>query len=237
MTDAPLPRQIEYRRLSDVLPADRNPKEHDDAAIQASIERHGFTEPVFEDGRTGKLVAGHGRLENLVLMRDAGHHMPEGIVADDDGEWMLPVVIGWSSADDEEAEDYVSVSNRLVELGGWDAQLLAEMYADPDRDLDGTGWTRESIDDLVASIDGEVVLPDEGTDADFADLPPARKGAPPPPRTAQGMRELVLVFQVPQHAEATEYITRLRRLWNEQVTPLVILRALRDAAERAEAEA
>ncbi len=134
MTDE-LPRRIEYRPLSEVLPADRNPKEHDDAAIQASFQRHGFTEPVFEDGRTGKLVAGHGRLENLVLLHEAGHAMPEGIVAADDGEWMLPVVVGWSSADDAEAEDYVSVSNRLVELGGWNPQLLAEMYADPDRDI------------------------------------------------------------------------------------------------------
>lgn len=237
MTDTTeLPRRIEYRRLSEVLPADRNPKTHADDEIQASIQRHGFTEPVFEDGRTGKLVAGHGRLENLVLLAQAGHAVPDGIVAADDGEWMLPVVVGWSSDDDTEAEDYLSLTNRIVELGGWDPVLVAEMYADPDRDLDGTGWTIESIDDLVASFDDEVVLPDEGTDADHADLPPARKGEAPPPRNAQGMRELVLVFQVPQHTEALEHIAVLRRLTNEQVTPLIILNALRQARTAAEAE-
>ena len=57
--------KLEYLKLDEILPADANPKDHDIGEIYMSIKRFGFTEPPVRNETTGKLVAGHGRLETL----------------------------------------------------------------------------------------------------------------------------------------------------------------------------
>lgn len=65
-------RRIEMMPLADVKPALRNPKTHDAEAIGASVERFGYVEPMVLDERTGRLVAGHGRLEHLLALQKKG---------------------------------------------------------------------------------------------------------------------------------------------------------------------
>jgi hypothetical protein len=85
------PRWITYVRLCDLLPAIRNPKKHHLPGLIASLERHGWTQPVLADERTQRLVAGHGRMAAAVEMKAAGDSPPEGVLVDDDGEWLVPV--------------------------------------------------------------------------------------------------------------------------------------------------
>lgn len=121
------PRRLEYMPLAKIAKAKRNPKRHDHAAIIASIEEHGYAEVGLLDERTSRLVAGHGRLEALASMERIGKPIPDGIKAGPDGKWLVPVLRGWSSRDDAEAERYLVRSNRLVELGGYDVDALAEL--------------------------------------------------------------------------------------------------------------
>ena len=58
-------REIEVRRISDLLPRANNPRTHSQrqiGQIAKSIERFGFVTPILVDAE-GKIIAGHGRLE------------------------------------------------------------------------------------------------------------------------------------------------------------------------------
>ena len=122
--------RIEMTRLSDLRPASRNPKLHDNAAIVRSIETFGFTVPVTIDERTGRMVAGHGRLDALLAMQGDGKEPPGRIEVDQDGAWLVPVLRGISFASDAEAEAYIIADNKLTMAGGWDEATLAKMMED-----------------------------------------------------------------------------------------------------------
>ncbi len=169
--------QVRYLPVEEVVPAVRNPKGHADEAIVSSIRNFGFTEPILRDERTGRLVAGHGRLAALrrmeqrvkdgerltgpgMLDSDPGSDprmaRPRGVQLDPQGRWLAPVVHGWRSRNDEEAEAYIVASNRLVELGGWDERTLAEMLtsvaeSDPGL-LELTGYNADDLDDLIKNV-------------------------------------------------------------------------------------
>lgn len=152
------PRRIEYVALGDVRRADRNAKAHDIAWIRSLIERFGFVGSAVHDGRTGKIVAGHGRLESLEEMAAAGQGPPDGIALGPDGDvWMMPVEYGWSSRSDAEAEALGIALNEATTRGGWDERALAGMLRDLDRvDADLrriAGWDDAGFDTLVALFD------------------------------------------------------------------------------------
>lgn len=146
-------RRIEYMPLSEIAPATRNPKRHDTAGIRASVDRFGLAEVPLIDERTGRLVAGHGRLDDLQARRDAGQDAPDGITVSDDGDWLVPVVRGWSSRSDPEADAYLVASNQLTAKSGWDSQGLAEVLADLQKvDVELavlTGFDAGELDDLL----------------------------------------------------------------------------------------
>lgn len=151
-------RRIEYMALDELQPADVNPKRHS-GEIDRSFERFGYTEPVLLDERTGKLIAGHGRIEALKERREAGQAPPNGIGAD----WTVPVVRGWKSENDEEAAAALVASNQLTTLGGWDDRELFEVLNSLD-DLDGIGFTLEQLDELAKATSskiGAALPPDE----------------------------------------------------------------------------
>jgi ParB-like chromosome segregation protein Spo0J len=158
-------RSIRYVPLDKVQPADRNPKTHDHAVLRSSIDRFGFVEPIVRDDRTGRLVAGHGRIEQLRQARARDRdNPPDGVTVNSAGDWCVPVIVGWSSADDNEAQAYVIAANRAVELGGWDDSILTEALAsltDLDEGLAGVGY---SIDDALALLAAQTA--DEFADED-----------------------------------------------------------------------
>lgn len=161
-----------YERVQDVMPAARNPKGHELGRLRKLIERFGFTQPLLHDERTGRLVAGHGRLTVLAQMEGKGGEPPDGIQVNDAGEWLVPVIHGWQSRSDTEAEAYLLADNRASELGGWVEGELAIVLQDLDvadtelREL--VGWTDSQFQQLVDGLDDP--LPSEG-DAPLDDLP------------------------------------------------------------------
>jgi hypothetical protein len=153
--------------------APRNPKRHDAAGIRVSIERHGVAELPLLDERTGRLVAGHGRCDQLAAMHRAGQDPPDGVQVGADGIWLVPVLRGWASRSDAEAEAYVVASNKLTMNGGWDTTELPDILTDlAQQGL--LGLTGFDEDELAKLLDGGASgdsLPEEG-DADVDDVDP-----------------------------------------------------------------
>lgn len=147
--------EVQYIPLSEIVEADINPKDHDIGQIYQSIKRFGFTQPIMMNENTGKLLAGHGRLQTLQTMKQAGEKVPNRI-KEKDGEWLVPVLKGISFEDDMEAQAYLIADNRLTELGGWNTgelvDTLQEMVANG-LDLDGVGYDFEDLERLVLDID------------------------------------------------------------------------------------
>lgn len=149
-------RRVEYMPIAEIEPAARNPKRHAAEAIAASVDRFGLAELPLIDERTGRLVAGHGRLDDLLVRRRDGEEPPAGVRLGPGGagDWLVPVIRGWESTSDEDAEAYLVASNRLTVLGGWDDAGLADLLSDlAEQDaalLAVTGYTDDDLAQLLA---------------------------------------------------------------------------------------
>jgi DNA modification methylase len=156
-TPSAAPRRIEYVPITDVVGSERNPREHRSIEkVKGSIRQYGFVEGAVHDGRTGRIIAGHGRLEALQAMHAAGEPAPEGIVVEEDGSWRMPLQYGWASASDEAAETLLVNLNRLTETGGWVrnelAELLDELRTTSPVDFDLTGFDSGEVDVMLADM-------------------------------------------------------------------------------------
>lgn len=97
-------RRIEYMRLDSIMGAEANPKLHAEDALDQSITRFGAAEVPLLDERTGRLVAGHGRIDAFRRLAASGAAAPNGVRVDPDGAWQVPIVRGWASKDDAEGK-------------------------------------------------------------------------------------------------------------------------------------
>lgn len=140
MTPA-LATQIEVWPVDKLIPYARNPRTHSDqqvAQIAASIAEFGFNNPVLVDSRAG-VIAGHGR---LLAARKLGLDQVPVIVLD--------------HLDENQRRAYLLADNRLSELAGWDAELLAAELKDlANSGFDATlsGFDSKEIDDFLASLE------------------------------------------------------------------------------------
>ena len=153
---------IEYRNIKEISGADLNPKDHDIGAIYQSIKRFGFTQPIMMNEKTGKLLAGHGRLQTLQTLKDAGEKVPNRI-KEKDGEWLVPVLKGISFEDDNEAQAYLIADNRLTELGGWNTGELVdelERLIQAGLDLDGIGYDFDDLETMVSDMESRFEVED-----------------------------------------------------------------------------
>jgi hypothetical protein len=157
---------VEYVPLDDVRGWHRNPKGHDVPEIMRSMKRWGFTAPIMKDGTTDRLVAGHGRLEALIRLRDEGEQRPLRIKENGDGQWLVPVLTGIGFDSESEAEAYLIADNRLTTIGGWSDAELSEMLNDLDTKgvdlLSGLGFNESALREVIAAgVDfGDFIKPD-----------------------------------------------------------------------------
>jgi hypothetical protein len=164
------PRWISYVPLENLTVAVRNPKLHELERIIASIERHGFVETPVADERTQRIISGAGRREALIEMQTRGARMPTGLMMDHDAGWLVPVLRGWRSRSDAEAETLIINLNRLTEAGGWDGRILAAMLEDlatGDAELfDALHYADDEMENLLRNVNPESLGP---TDPDNPD--------------------------------------------------------------------
>ena len=163
--------KVEYIPLEDIVEADINPKDHDIGQIYQSIKRFGFTQPIMMNENTGKLLAGHGRLQTLQQMKQGGEKVPARI-KEKDGQWLVPVLKGIAFEDDMEAQAYLIADNRLTELGGWNTGELVDTLqelVEGGLSLDGVGYDFDDLETMVTQIEDSgifdvEVLPDADDD-------------------------------------------------------------------------
>lgn len=179
---AAMPRRIEYVPIDEVNTADRNPRSHLTLQkVKGSMRKYGFVESAVHDGRTDRIIAGHGRQQGLQEMQADGEAPPEGIV-ERDGVWLMPLTYGWSSRNDAEAETLLVNLNRLAETGGWEKQGLTELLEDlretSPEDFDLTGFNGDELDAMLADMaQVEFENIDDPEDLDDVGAPPAEEDA------------------------------------------------------------
>jgi hypothetical protein len=146
--------RLEYVALRELQRWPRNPKQHDEVSVAASIARFGYIQPAVIDEGTGRLVAGHGRLDALCNMRDRGEDPPARILVVGN-DWQMPVLRGVAFKDEHEAEAFLLADNQTTILGGWDDAALVAMLAEMrDIEVPIIGWDDDAIDALTgAQID------------------------------------------------------------------------------------
>jgi ParB-like nuclease domain len=137
-TDGPqieiLAESVEQWPIERLTPYVNNSRSHSDeqiAKLAEAIETYGWTVPALVD-ESGVLIAGHGRL----------------LAAQKLGIDRVPVIVarGWS---EDKRRAYTIADNRLGELSGWDADILAinkEMHLDGDYSIDLPSST---VDDMA----------------------------------------------------------------------------------------
>lgn len=209
-------RHIEYMDVDTIAPALRNPRKHELDQLRRSFVRWGFTIPILRDERTERLVAGHGRVQLLQIDRAAGAEPPEGVEVQGDGTWRVPVVRGWASADDQEAEAYLIADNRLTEMAGWEEPALLDglKRLQGGAGLDGVGYFAEDIDDLYAKVQ-------------------ERQAAAPPasmPRHSQ-IRSLVLDFPLEEFEFVAKTAQRARAHYGAPSNAELFVAMLREQGE------
>ena len=105
---------IQYKRLSDITPYERNPRKNDSAVkyVANSIKEFGFKVPIIID-KDGVIVAGHTRYKAAIKLK-----MKEVpcIIADDLSE--------------EQVKAYRLADNKVAEKAEWDFILMTEELED-----------------------------------------------------------------------------------------------------------
>lgn len=235
------PRRLEYVPLDELVPATRNAKGHDAEAIAGPIGQFGFMDLPIIDERTGRLVGGHGRREDLLRRRQDGEGPPEGVI-EQDGAWLVPVVRGWASRSDADADAAALALNRAGEKGGWNQAVLDEILGDLARhDFDlaqVAGWDSAELEAILAQDDPVNELDAvPSTDAAYSesdDDEAARQARFDQfeVKAAQGLVEMILVFTEEERAEVGRLLAALRAEWGDTDLKAseVILRVLRERA-------
>lgn len=147
--------KIEYMPLDEIIKWPRNPKKHKVHKIKGSMNDFGYVSPIVIDEGTKRIVAGHGRLDALHILKGTGAEAPPR-VRNDDGTWYVPVVRGVSFKSEADAERYLLADNRIAELGGWDNEILTEILSglveDEEALLNVTGFKVSDYDRLMEDL-------------------------------------------------------------------------------------
>jgi ParB-like chromosome segregation protein Spo0J len=197
-----------------------NPRRGDLAQIASSIEANGFYGAVVAQRSTGRILAGNHRW----------------MAAREDGLDAVPVI--WLDVDDDRARRILLADNRAGDLAAYDeAALLAlldEMALTPEL-LAGSGYDVDDLDDLRAALDDVTTLPPLPTGAAYAETAEqeaerAGRYGTEPSIHAAGLREVIFVYSLEDHADVIARIAALRAGRPDVTSSQVVHEALRAAA-------
>lgn len=166
---APLAQESPTLPLETIIRLRQNVKAHDIGAISESVKRFGWLETITVNTVTGRMIAGHGRVDYLQQQKAAGAKPPKGITVSG-GSWLTPVHYVEVPEADEDAAGVAL--NRTGELGGWDDAALASLLSDlaAQDALAGTGFDRDDVDELLKRLGMEQEpMPDSGAQMDRAE--------------------------------------------------------------------
>ena len=118
-------------KVSDLKANPKNPKQHDDKLIKDSIQDLGFVDDIVIDEKN-VILAGHGRLKALEELGTK--------------EIDVIKISGWTQ---EQKDRYLLLSNKSVEKGGWDFEMLAQI----DKELlKQVGFESQELDKIFKDL-------------------------------------------------------------------------------------
>lgn len=191
--------------ITDLEPFPGNPRRGDIAAIRASLQRFGQVKPILVDG---KRIVAH-------------HHVR--IAAQEEG-WTHIAAIPNEFANEDEARAYLLADNRTSDLGAYRDDLLLEQLdaARKTVGLEGTGYSEAFVADLDARL--------KAAFAPSPDDPPRIDQR----RTMEGDLGFgVTIYPGDRKLDFAQQVKLLEREWGTKGTTEVVLRAVKEAALRA----
>lgn len=191
----------------------QNYRQGDVDLIAASLERFGQVRPIVIQARTGHVVAGN---HTLKAVRQLGWDEVAAVVVD---------------LSDEEAEAYLVADNRASDKAVNDQEALAPILERLmlNGRLEGTGYSPDDVDDLLASMDAMPEVDPGETEAQHAadDGQLAERFAN---RSQVALRQFVLMYDQDTATEVEQTFRKLERAWGVSGARDVVLEALRRAA-------
>lgn len=194
-------------RIDSLEPWPDNPRKGDVDSVRESLRVLGQRKPIVVQGTT--IVAGH-HLVRAAAELDWTH------VAAGDGEF----------EDEEHARKFLIADNRTSELGRTDDRLLAAQL-DALRSYEGVGYTdtdREELAERLASLRQPTGPPQFG---ESEEVPSLDSRSP-----TTGLFEVPLLLDVESRRDFANLVGMLKREWSLDDTTAVVLRAVREAAQR-----
>lgn len=127
----------EYVQLNKIKPHPRNVRQGDIGAISESLKVHGQYRPLVVQRSTGYILAGNHTFRAAKALK------------------CVEIAVVYVDVDDDQAVRIMLTDNRTSDLATYDDQelagLLAELASTP-TGFDGTGWSGDDVDDLLATL-------------------------------------------------------------------------------------
>lgn len=199
-----------YTRHPDELsPYYRNPRLSDLDTLCESLLVHGQYRPLVVNlgSRTGRrleVLAGNHVLAAMRMLAASAPtdprwaHLADGRRYEPGDEYWEQVAVHEIDVDDDQAARIVAIDNRSSDDGTYDTAVLAQVLADLP-DLDGTGYTTDELDDMLADLAARAVPPDDD------DEPAGTRGMSAGPVITDAVQEYVLA-QKPLEQKLQGYV-------------------------------
>lgn len=180
--------------IGDLAPHPKNPRRGVTVEIQKSLDRFGQQRPILALP-DGTIVAGH---HVWYAAKDAG--------------WTHVSVVR-SDLTDAEVDGYLVADNRTAEIGVTDQSALAEILREQYEAgrLEGTGYTPDDYDDLMADLDRIATSAQEDFKGNYAETEEERAARERSASAGATLREIVLTFDDAQFQDVSRWIKMLRK--------------------------
>jgi ParB-like chromosome segregation protein Spo0J len=198
--------------LNTLEPFPGNPRRGDVPAVTRSLARFGQLRPVLVEPADS---SGNCRIV-------AGHHV---VLAARELGWSHIAALANDFGSEEEARAYLLADNRTSELGSIDEDALAVQLAALS-DFEGTGYTEEEANEVAKRL---AFLREPQFAPAGADETPALDERSP----TSGTFEVPLALEGDVRVDFARHVAMLRREWGLTTTTDIVVRAVREAAERA----
>jgi hypothetical protein len=221
--------------LAELRPDKRNARRHSARnveMVEAALDEVGAARSVLVDGE-GRIIAGHATVEaakrrglKMRLVQADGHSL---------------IAVRRRGLTEDQKTRMALYDNRAGELGEWNPEIVAAMHAETGQ-LQALFSTSE-LDDVLARVEGERVLPAEPTDAAYQENPAGGGGGG---GAGGGTQELgapqgllALYLNALEYDELEAGVATLGERYDTEGTALTVIAALRRqyAALPAEARA
>jgi hypothetical protein len=191
-----------------------NPRRGDVPRIRDSLRRFGQVRPIV------------ATTDSVIV---AGHHVYKAAQA----EGWSHVAVVKVSLSDEEAKAYMLADNRLGDVARYEETMLAELLGTLNESglLEGTGWTPDEVDDLLADLDAIPTTPLEEFKGGYAESDEDfEERATRPTTSPEPLREVVLMYRPGEYQQFGRWVAFLEKVLDTRGSVATVYAAMQRLA-------